>query len=214
MHGAPDAAVIFEDNSGSFANLYEMIRGRLAGVEVRQRPLDGGYQVLVRGPGSVQGSSGPLFLMDGMALQGDDLLNYTPTDIERVELLKNAGTAGIYGARGGGGVIAFYTKTYRTGQLKNEEKEGMIPIQLIGYPSVQREFYVPRYETESQPVALNDRIDRRDVLHWKALMQTDNQGHTQLLFPLSDVVRNVRVTVQGITADGKPVVGMAFIQVQ
>ena len=122
LHGTPDATVIFDANSGSFANLYEMIRGRLAGVEIRQR--DAGYQVLVRGPGSVQGGSGPLFLMDGMALQSDDLLNYTPTDIERVELLKNAGTAGYYGARGGGGVIAFYTKTYRPGQPKNEEKKG------------------------------------------------------------------------------------------
>ena len=52
--------------------------------------------------------------MDGMAIQDPDgtaLLNFSPGDIERVELLKNGGTAGIYGVRGGSGVIAFYTKT-------------------------------------------------------------------------------------------------------
>ena len=90
----------------------------------------------------------------------------------------------------------------------------MKPIQLIGYPSVQREFYVPRYDTESQPVALNDRIDRRDVLYWKPLMQTDGQGRSQVQFPLSDVVRTIRVTVQGISMSGRPVVGIVDIKVQ
>ena len=90
----------------------------------------------------------------------------------------------------------------------------MTALQLIGYPSVQREFYVPRYDTESQPVALNDRIDRRDVLYWKPLMQTDGQGHSQVQFPLSDVVRTLRVTVQGISMDGRPVVGVKLIKVQ
>jgi hypothetical protein len=219
IHNSADATVIFDENSSSFANLYEMIRGRLAGVNVMQLTTaeKSGYQVLIRGANSVNGSTSPLFLMDGMAIQDQDgtgLLSFSPGDIERVELLKNGGTAGIYGVRGGSGVIAFYTKTYRPGQLKNEEKKGMKPIQLIGYPSVQREFYVPRYETESQPVALNDRIDRRDVLYWKPLMQTDSEGHSQVQFPLSDVVRTIRVTVQGISMSGRPVVGVVEIKVQ
>ncbi len=148
----------------------------------------------------------PFRIPDGTAL-----LNFNPGDIERVELLKNAGTAGIYGFAGGNGVIAFYTKRFRPDQLKKEEKKGMKPLQLIGYTTVQREFYVPRYDTESQPIALTDRIDRRDVLYWKPLMQTDSQGHSQLIFPLSDVVRTLRVTVQGITMSGRPVVATKLI---
>jgi hypothetical protein len=219
IHNSADATLIFDENSSSFANLYEMIRGRLAGVNVLQITTSekSGYQVLIRGANSVNGSTSPLFLIDGMAIQDQDgtgLLNFSPGDIERVELLKNGGTAGIYGVRGGSGVIAFYTKTYRPDQLKNEEKKGMKAVQLIGYPSVQREFYVPRYATESQPVALNDRIDRRDVLYWKPLMQTDGQGRCQVQFPLSDVVRTLRVTVQGISMSGRPVVGVTLIKVQ
>ena len=222
LHNGADATIIFDEKSPQFPNLYEMIRGRLAGVNVLQMTTgeSSGYQVIVRGVSSVTtltGDRGPLFLVDGMTIQDPDgtaLMNFNPSDIERVELLKNAGTAGIYGVRGGNGVIAFYTKRFRPDQPKKDAKKGMTPLQLIGYPSVQREFYVPRYDTESQPVALNDRVDRRDVLYWKPLMQTDGQGHSQVQFPLSDVVRTLRITVQGISMSGRPVVGVTEIKVQ
>ncbi|GAB3641653.1 hypothetical protein GCM10027423_22890 [Spirosoma arcticum] len=217
LHGAADATIVFDANAGQFANLYEMIRGRLAGVNVTQTPV--GYRVLIRGVSSVNGSTEPLFLLDGVAIQGEAetmLLTFNPGDIERVELLKNAGSAATYGVRGGSGVIAFYTKSWRSGSATNKPKTGMTPLQLIGYPSVQREFYVPRYERNAEPTqsAESSRVDRRDVLYWKPLMQTDGQGRSQLMIPLSDVVRTVRVLVQGITADGRPVVGEGLFRVQ
>ena len=217
LHTGSDATLLFDEKSPRFSNLYEMIRGRIAGVTVNTDPITGSYQVVIRGVGSLKSSPQPLFLVDGMSIQDTDgtaLLPFNPGDIERVEVLKNAATAGIYGVRGGNGVIAFYTKRFRPDQLKNEEKKGMKPLLFIGYPSVQREFYVPRYDTESQPVALSDRIDRRDVLYWKPLMQTDSQGHSQLQFPLSDVVQTIRVTVQGVTMSGRPVVAVGLFRVQ
>jgi TonB-dependent SusC/RagA subfamily outer membrane receptor len=216
LHGSADATLTFDDKSPRFPNLYEMIRGRVAGVTVGQA-VTGGYSVLIRGVNSFYSSTQPLFLMDGMPIQdteGTALLAFNPGDIERIEVLKNAGTSAIYGVRGGNGVIAFYTRRFRPDQQKNEAKKGMVPLQLIGYPSVQREFYVPRYDAETHSPALSDRVDRRDVLYWKPLMQTDNEGRSQLMFPLSDVVRMVRVTIQGITNSGRPVVGVALIQVQ
>ena len=221
LHNGADATILFDDKSPPFPNLYEMIRGRVAGVTVLQSTsasLTGGYQVIIRGVGSLKSSTQPLFLLDGMPIQDTDgtgLLAFNPADIERIEVLKNAGTAGIYGVRGGNGVIAFYSKRFRPDQANGQTKAGMKPLQLIGYPSVQREFYVPRYETaDQQPGEISGQIDRRDVLYWKPLMQTDSQGHSQLIFPLSDVVRTVRVLVQGVTAEGRPVVGEALIRVQ
>lgn len=208
LHGEPDISVVFDANVQQFGNLYEMIRGRLPGVTVKQKP-DMGYQVIVRGSSSL-GDSSPLFLMDGQAVDGDVLLTFSPADIERVELLKNAGTAGIYGARGATGVIAFYTKSWRSDPIGQKTKAGT-PLSIIGYPSVQREFYVPRYEGLPDEAS---RIDRRDVLYWKPLLQTDANGQAQLVFPLSDVVRMLRVTVQGITTDGRPVVATQLIRVQ
>jgi hypothetical protein len=88
------------------------------------------------------------------------------------------------------------------------------PIQFIGYPSVQREFYVPRYTTDVPTDSIVGPVDYRDVLSWKPLMQTDSQGHSQLGFVLSDVVRTVRVVIQGVTADGRPVLSVQLIRVQ
>ncbi len=218
LHSNADATLIIEENGPRFANLYEMIRGRFAGVTVNQLTTTssaGGYSVIIRGIGTLKGGTAPLFLMDGMPIQEDDmgtaLLSFSPGDIERVELLKNGGTAGIYGVRGGNGVIAFYSKRFRPGQTDTKPKASMTPLQMIGYPSVQREFYVPRYEGQPDESA---RIDRRDVLYWKPLMQTDANGQTRMIFPLSDVVKTLRVTVQGVTTDGRPVVGVRLMRVQ
>jgi hypothetical protein len=194
-----------------------MIRGRLAGVSITTKANGDGYKVVVRGVSSLQGQTEPLFLLDGRAIQDDDgkaLLNYNPADMERVELLKNAGAVGIYGARGGNGVIAFYTKSWRSNPQSPVPRAGMIPFQLIGYPSVQREFYLPRYEAELSAGTPNTTVDRRDVLYWKPLIQTDTNGQTTLLFPLSDVVRTLRLRVEGITSEGRPVSYMKLIRVQ
>jgi TonB-dependent Receptor Plug Domain len=219
LHSGADATLLFDDRSPRFANLYEMIRGRLAGVNVSQNMTTGEYSVIVRGVGSLESSTQPLFLMDGRPVMNTDgvgLLAFNPEDIERVEVLKNAGTVGIYGVRGGSGVIAFYTKRFRPGELPAQSKANSTMLSLIGYPSLRREFYVPRYESrtdENQP-ADSARIDRRDVLYWKPVGQTDSQGHSQLIVPLSDVVRTMRVVIQGVTSDGRPVVGKALFQVQ
>lgn len=219
LHNEADATIIFNEKSPVYPNLYEMIQGRLAGVTVHKMapgpsglPMPTGYYVSVRGSGA-----GPLILMDGVPVydpDGNALMNFNPRDIERVEVLKNAGTAGIYGVRGSNGVIAFFTKRARSMQGGATTKEVMTPVQFIGYPSVQREFYLPRYDAEATASAISGAVDDRDVLYWKPLMQTNAQGHTQLRFPLSDVVRTLRVVIQGITADGRPVLGVQLIHVQ
>jgi TonB-dependent SusC/RagA subfamily outer membrane receptor len=223
LHNEADAVLVFNDKSPVYPNLYEMIQGRLAGVTVSRTiampgaPKKGDYQVFIRGVSSFKSGTQPLYLLDGVPIQdpdGNALMQFNPKDIERVEVLKNAGTAGIYGARGANGVIAFYSKSTRSMQGSVKPREGMTPIQFIGYPSVQREFYVPRYDTEVATGTISGPVDYRDVLYWKPMMQTDGQGHSQLRFPLSDVVRTLRVVIQGVTADGRPVLGVQLVKVQ
>ncbi|GAB3034535.1 carboxypeptidase-like regulatory domain-containing protein [Spirosoma pulveris] len=219
LHNEADAVLVVDEKSSSYQNLYEMIQGRLAGVRVKRvgAAQAVAYFVSIRGSDSFNMGSYPLYLMDGIPIEdpnGNALMLFSPTDIERIEVLKSATTTGTYGARGANGVIAFYTKRYRSMQGSAKPGEGMTPIQFIGYPSVQREFYVPRYDAEVAASAISGPVDRRDVLYWKPLMQTDSQGRSQLRFPLSDVVRTVRVVIQGVTADGRPVLGVQLIRVQ
>ncbi|AXE20700.1 TonB-dependent receptor [Runella rosea] len=219
LHNAADAVLIVDDKSPVYQNLYEMIQGRLTGVTVKREGAmqARSYKVFIRGVNSFKSGMQPLYLMDGVPIQDPDgtaLLYFNAGDIERVEVLKNAGTAGTYGVRGGNGVIAFYSKSKRSMQGSAKSEPGMMSIQFVGYPSVQREFYVPRYDAEVTAGSISGPVDYRDVLYWKPIMQTDSQGRSQLRFPLSDVVRTLRVVIQGITADGRPVLGVQLIRVQ
>ena len=224
LHNEADATLIFDDKSPVYNNLYEMMQGRLAGVTVSRTvpgptgpPVPPGYRVYIRGLNSFTSGTQPLFLMDGVPIQDPDgtaLMHFNSRDIERIEVLKNASSVGIYGVRGGNGVIAFYTKTVRSTQGGANNREFVSQMQFIGYPSVQRQFYVPRYDAETNTNAISGPVDQRDVLYWKPLMITDSQGRTQLRFPLSDVVRTVRVVIQGITDEGHPVSDVQLIRVQ
>ncbi|WP_310590140.1 carboxypeptidase-like regulatory domain-containing protein [Dyadobacter soli] len=224
LHDVADAVAKFDEKSPMYPNLYEMVQGRFAGVTVHKTsakpgspPTPPGYNIIIRGVGSFNSGTQPLFLVDGVPIQDPDgtaLLVFNPRDIERVEVLKNASTVGIYGVRGANGVIAFYMKRGRSMQEGRKVESDMLPIQFIGYPSVQREFYVPRYDTEPGANAVSGAADDRDVLYWKPLMQTDSKGQSQLRFPLSDKVRTLRVVIQGITSDGRPVSSTQLVQVQ
>ncbi|MGA0555300.1 carboxypeptidase-like regulatory domain-containing protein [Larkinella sp. VNQ87] len=219
LHNQADAVLVIDDKMPTYPNLYEIIHGRLPGVTVTREGAAQArsYKVFVRGVGSFKSGMQPLYLIDGIPIQdpyGDALMQFNAGDIERVEVLKSAGTAGMYGARGGNGVIAFYTRSKRSMQGSNKAQSEMRPIQFVGYPSVQREFYVPRYDADASTSSIAGPVDDRDVLYWKPMMQTDGQGNSQLGFPISDVVRTLRVVIQGVTVDGRPVVGVQFIRVQ
>ena len=75
---------------------------------------DAGAQVRIRGIGSINNSE-PLYIVDGLAISGGiDYLN--PNDIERIEVLKDAASGAVYGARAANGVILVTTKKGTTGR--------------------------------------------------------------------------------------------------
>lgn len=91
------------------------LRGLSSGVAVQQVSGAPGAssQVRIRGIGSINDSQ-PLYVVDGMPLSGGiDYLN--PNDIERIEVLKDAASAAVYGARAANGVILVTTKKGKAG---------------------------------------------------------------------------------------------------
>lgn len=215
LHGKPDNTILFDHKSPRYSTLYEMLIGRVPGVTVtRNTPPRTGYNVNIRGANSFMSSTQPFYLMDGIPIEdpeGDRLLTFNPADIERIEVLKGP-SAAMYGSRGGNGVIAFYTYRGKPNTTDTAPAaKGLGQFTLIGFLSVQREFYVPRYESAPEP---NAPIDQRDVLYWKPIMQTDSQGKSVAAFPLTDVVRTIRVVLQGVTADGRPISAVQILKVQ
>ena len=67
-----------------------------------------GVTIRVRGATSVQASNEPLYVVDG--LPSDDISNISPNDIESMQILKDASSAAIYGARAANGVVLITTK--------------------------------------------------------------------------------------------------------
>lgn len=91
----------------------EMFQGRMAGVTVTRTP-GGGYAVRIRGASNFTGGGEPLFVIDGVPLYGGrvghELDGINPADIERIDVLKDAGSAAIYGSRAANGVILITTR--------------------------------------------------------------------------------------------------------
>jgi TonB-linked SusC/RagA family outer membrane protein len=107
------------------------LQGRAPGVQVTQGSgLAGSASVVrIRGVGSISASGDPLYVVDGIPIIQDNFLRtnsgaqnqnplaaINPNDIASIEILKDAGAAGIYGSRGANGVILITTKRGKSGK--------------------------------------------------------------------------------------------------
>ncbi len=98
-------------NSGAMNNAMELIAGKVAGLNVSTTAAanpNSSSDLQVRGATSITASNSPLVVIDGVP--GGDIRNIAPQDIETLTVLKDAGSAAIYGTRGANGVILVTTK--------------------------------------------------------------------------------------------------------
>ncbi|WP_371689979.1 SusC/RagA family TonB-linked outer membrane protein [Macellibacteroides fermentans] len=101
----------------STTNALGALQSQSPGVNITQssgQPGEG-FKVVIRGLGTV-GSSGPLYVIDGVA--GGDINALNPSDIESIDVLKDAASAAIYGARAANGVVLVTTKQGKAGKLQ------------------------------------------------------------------------------------------------
>ncbi|WP_250630022.1 SusC/RagA family TonB-linked outer membrane protein [Rhodoflexus caldus] len=123
-------------------SLSAALQGKIAGAQITQNSGDpaGGVSIRLRGASSINSSSEPLYIVDGVIVNnntnnvtnlavsisgGNDfqpgqnrLLDINPNDIERIEVLNGAAAAAIYGSRANNGVIQIFTKRGSTGKPK------------------------------------------------------------------------------------------------
>jgi iron complex outermembrane receptor protein len=118
-------------NVGVIANANQMLQGRVAGVQMTTNNGEpgAGMQIRVRGGTSISASNEPLYVIDGVPLQNEDVVargrdlgginaplnrsplnTINPGDIESITVLKDASATAIYGSRGANGVILIETK--------------------------------------------------------------------------------------------------------
>ena len=106
-----------------------LLQGRTAGVQVSTTSGNpgGGFEVNIRGEGSINAGDDPLYIVDGVQVsfsQGAELTDrsplnaISPKDIESIEVLKDASAAAIYGAQAANGVVIITTKSGRIGETR------------------------------------------------------------------------------------------------
>ena len=158
-------------NQGVAANPMGLIQGKVAGLTIMKNggddPAQNGYQVQLRGVGSLSGSASPLYVIDGVP--GGDLSSVLPSDIESIDVLKDGSAAAIYGTRANAGVILITTK--------RGSKDGKFHAEYNGSVNTAVMADAPRVLTAEEyrkyMVANNKGVDMGESTDWlKAITRT------------------------------------------
>lgn len=111
-------------------SVFNSLAGKLTGVQVAQTngKVEAGLNFRIRGLGSIGAGNNPLFVLDGVILANPNLssngaptnplITLSPSEIESIDILKDASAAAIYGSRGANGVVIITTKRGRDGNAK------------------------------------------------------------------------------------------------
>lgn len=196
----------------TFANVFELMRGRFAGVQVGG--ANPNYGVSIRGMNGISTveiprDTQPLYILDGMYLtDGTALLGIPVTDIARLDILKGA-DASLYGSRGGNGVVAVFTKSGNT-DYQSLPAAGVIVRTLPAYYRA-REFYAPRYEP-TQPTSPKP-DPRATTLYWLPRLSVPASGQARLIFYAADQGGTFRAVVEGVSKSGQPALGETSLTV-
>ena len=125
------SAMKAKDMSAEKGSLVKSLEGKVAGVRVGSSIGDPGadQNILIRGIGSINGSTQPLYVIDGVPVLANSdgymssdiksqsiLASLNPNDIESMTILKDAAAASLYGSRAANGVIIITTKKGKTGK--------------------------------------------------------------------------------------------------
>lgn len=114
-------------NKGIVTNPGQLLQGKVAGLNVSVVSGEPGasQDVIIRGIGSLRSGTTPLYVVDGFALDNTatgvatNPLNFiNPNDIEKIDVLKDASAAAIYGARAANGVVVITTKKGKSGRTQ------------------------------------------------------------------------------------------------
>jgi len=190
-------------------NVFQMIQGRVPGVQVSPDG-QGGFRIVIRGISTIMGSSDPLFLLDGMPVDGGTISSINPCDVDVIDVLKGP-DAGIFGSQAANGVVAILTK--RGGNNYDYSKDAALGVSVqrrTGY-YIAREFFAPKYD-----VAIPDHVrpDFRSTLHWQPNIRTDANGKASIIYWNTDTKAKINVIAEGVSRKGRVGVSKAVYEVQ
>ncbi|MDJ1493195.1 TonB-dependent receptor [Cytophagaceae bacterium DM2B3-1] len=186
-------------------NVAQGLQARVAGVQITQNSSapGGNISVRVRGTNSINGTSEPLYVIDGIQISNGGGVNdvsplstISPNDIESVEVLKDASSTAIYGARGANGVVIITTKRGKAGAtrftydgyygVQNVTKK-LDMLNAVEFARLENEIYKTNVYDNSE--SLGQGVDWQDLIFRQAPIQSHqlsvNGGNEKTQFLLS-----------------------------
>lgn len=168
-------------------NVAQGLQARIAGVQITQNSAapGGNISVRIRGTNSINGTSEPLYIVDGIQIANSGgitdvspLSTINPSDIESVEVLKDASATAIYGARGSNGVVLITTKRGKSGatRVSIESYYGVQKIRktldlLDAAQFAQLENEVFKTNVYADPASLGKGVDWQNLIFRTAPIQ-------------------------------------------
>ena len=136
------------------SSVQQSLQGRIAGVNVTSETgaPGAGISVRVRGTGSISSSNEPLYIVDGIPVEGA-LNTLAASDIEEISVLKDASSAAVYGSRATNGVVLITTKSGKDGDAK---------ISYNMQAGVQFHGYLPKMTDTEQYISLYNEATLHD----------------------------------------------------
>ncbi|WP_286844783.1 MULTISPECIES: carboxypeptidase-like regulatory domain-containing protein [Sphingobacterium] len=180
--------VISADELSGCATFAQCLNGRLNGVIFRNGI-----------PYSTRSMNSPMqVVLDGMYIEPEQIDMINTADIASVEVLRSIGNTAIYGMYGGNGVIVITSKS-GDAISSSYTPTGIVTITPKGL-YVPRTFFKPQYDATIQNKLTRD---LRTTIAWEPNLITPKDGKTHFEFFTSDEPGTYKLTVEGISMDGK-----------
>jgi TonB-linked SusC/RagA family outer membrane protein len=196
-------------------NVMQAVQGSVAGVNVSQSSSIPGSEpsTIVRGQNSINASSGPFVVVDGIPLSktGGSLNDINPNDIESMEILKDASAVAIYGTNGANGVILITTKRGKTGKpsIRYSNYTGiedfshvLRPRNGAEYLQKYKDYLIQTGQTQTSPVP-----NYNELTNYNKGIETDWLG----LASQTGIMQNHNLSISGGTPNIKYFIGGDYL---
>lgn len=173
----------------------DALAGRVAGVEVSANDGQPGSSsnIVIRGANSITQDNSPLYVIDGFPIENPDNNVISPSDIESIDILKDASATAIYGSRGANGVIIITTR---------KGKKGDPVVTYNGYYGLQQDMNRPKmmepyefvkYQLLAAPNAADTYLkDGKTLEDYRNVKGTDMQDELLRLAPMQNHDLSIR----------------------
>ncbi|MGB5229357.1 MAG: SusC/RagA family TonB-linked outer membrane protein [Eudoraea sp.] len=192
--GSLSAVASKDFNRGVIISPEQLIQGKAAGVQITVSSGEpgAGIETRIRGSNSVRSNNNPLFVVDGVPLDGGTTasldsdrpprnpLNFlNPSDIESISILKDASSTAIYGSRGANGVVIITTKSGKTGGPGVLEFSSSVSISSVArkFDLLNREEFlagITQFGGDSVALDFGDNTDWQDFVTRTSISQNQN----------------------------------------